>query len=48
MELHSEAARLHLAKVSANTEGLRQQSTTWMSNEGILDPDSMARAMVPE
>jgi hypothetical protein len=48
MALHREAARWHLASMPPQASESRQSSAAWMAEQGIVRPESMARAVVPE
>jgi len=47
MALHREAARLSVADLIQDSEDLRKQSVEWMTNESVVNPISMAQAVVP-
>jgi hypothetical protein len=48
MSLHREAAHWHLASLSAPDTPDPRSSTAWMERQGVVRPDWMARAVVPE
>ena len=47
MALHREAARRHLGALVPGGTKERKQSADWMEREGIVNPEAMARAVVP-
>ena len=48
MALHREAARLSATSLIQDSDPLRKQSVDWMTNEGVVNPTSMAQAVVPQ
>jgi hypothetical protein len=48
MALHREAARLSASSLTQDSDPLRKQSVDWMTNEGVVNPTSMAQAVVPQ